>query len=269
MLSRRQVILVLQFVIALLWTPETSEPQTFVFEQGADGYFGFDDTTIFSESDNSGGGTPGVYSGTILNLEFDGSRQHRRALIRCDLSSIPPDWIVEEVNLRLTIQKSGGNFGDIDYGLHRVTAAWGEGTVVGLSEGGFGATAHDGDATWRSRRHNISPWDTPGGDYYSAPSALSPAGRANTMTNWSSPGLVQDVQEWISNPTSNRGWIAISALEGTRHRVKKFYSSESDSDRPRLVVVARAPAQNARHTAYLVILAIIGKLLLRIRSFRN
>lgn len=49
-----------------------AQSQVFTFEQGVSGYMGFDDTTIFSESENAGGGTAGIFSGTILNLDFDG-----------------------------------------------------------------------------------------------------------------------------------------------------------------------------------------------------
>lgn len=236
--------------------PVPSEPETFIFEQGLDGYTGFDDTTIFSESEFSGGATRGIYSGTILNLAFDGSRQHRRALMRADLSSIPTNWIVEEVSLRLTVRASGGNFGDIDYHLHRLNGSWGEGEVVGLSEGGFGAPAMDGDATWLSQRHNQSLWATPGGDFVPLPSATAPAGRMDVSTTWSSPELVDDVQAWVATPSSNDGWIIIGELEGTRQRVKRFYSSESDSNRPHLIIVARAPDQPALNKAEILITTI-------------
>lgn len=171
-----------------------------------------------------------------------GSEQHRRALLRADLSIVPPGWIVEDVSLTLTVQQSGGNFGDIDYTLHRVTDSWGEGSVVGASMGGFGGPAQTGDATWLSRHHNSALWIAQGGDFIATPSATAAAGIAGSVVTWSSAGMIDDVQQWVNVPATNEGWIVISSLEGTRQRVKNFYSAESSESRPAIQIVARPPA---------------------------
>jgi len=248
----------------------SAQPQIFTFEQGVDTYAGFEDTTIFSESDNSGGGTPAIFSGTINNLTFEGDTQDRRALIRVDLTSIPTDWFASTVSLRLSVESSGANFGDIDYSLHRVTRAWGEGTVVGASEGGFGSPADDGDATWAASEHNVAIWTLPGGDFVAEASATAIAGTVGSDIVWTGPGLIEDVQDWIDNPASNHGWIVIGALEGTRQRVKRFYSSEAADFRPVLTVRAsRTPTAlpTQSHPVAAIILACafvaIGALALR------
>lgn len=246
-----------------------AQSQVFEFEQGVDGYTGFDDTTLFSEFEHSGGGTPGIYSGTINQIDFSGNRQHRRALIRADLSSIPTNWIVESVSLTLTVQRSGGNFGDVDYSLYPVMQDWGEGTVVGLSEGGFGNVAEPGDATWLSRFHSTDLWAAPGGDFAVESSATAPAGIADTTVTWTSTKMHNDVQQWINSPASNHGWIIISDEEGTLQRVKRFYSSESADFRPHLQVVAHpapvaVPAQSPQSLTALAA-ALLGLSILIIR----
>ena len=259
-------------ILLLVNTHAVAQSQEFTFEQGVTGYTGFDDTTIFSESENAGGGTPGIFSGTIQNLDFDGNKQHRRALLRADISTIPSNWIVENVSLTFTVQSSGGNFGNIDYTLHRVTDSWGEGSAIGPSGGGFGDTAQTGDATWLSRHHNSALWAVTGGDFVVSLSAVAAAGTAGTVATWTSQGMINDVQQWVSSPASNQGWIIISTIEGTRQRVKKFYSSESTNSRPFLQIVARPPAVSTptvRPGLWFVLIFVIGLLAIKRKTIQN
>jgi len=227
-ISRTTSWLVVLFVL----TPVAALALTVVFEQGLDGYEGIADTSIFSElPDNGGGGTDGIFSGTTLQLG------DRRALIRVDLSEIPPGSTVVAAQLELAVSMSGGNFGDIAYSLHRVTRGWGAGTEVGPVEGGFGAPADTGSATWDAARHGVELWDLMGGDYLPTPSATGVAGPVGTVASWSGPGLVADVQAWVDDPSANFGWILVSGIEGEQQRVKKFHSSEAEAERPRLTVV--------------------------------
>ncbi|MBI1321558.1 MAG: DNRLRE domain-containing protein [Candidatus Hydrogenedens sp.] len=205
-------------------------PGTYIFEDGVDGYAGFADTSIFSENEYSGGASDGIFSGTNAQLNT------RRALIRVDLSSIPAGSVVTSATLSLTVERSGENFGNLPFTLHRVTRAWGEGRVVGRGEGGFGAPADEGDATWIASRHRETTWTSPGGDYAPEASATAASGPAGATDTWSGPGMAADVQAWVDNPNANFGWILISTQEGAKQRVKKFYSSEATRSRPRLVV---------------------------------
>jgi hypothetical protein len=201
-----------------------------VLIQGVGGYAGFEDTSLFSENENSGGGSGGVFAGT------NGQLDTRRALIRADFSMIPEGSTITDVSLQMTVMMSGNNFGNVDFTLHRVLQDWGEGDVVGLSEGGFGATAAPGDATWLSNAHGTSSWTDAGGDFAPNVSATAAAGLAGTTATWGGPSLVADVQGWIENPSSNHGWLILSAIEGEFKRVKKFHSSEALQDRPVLTI---------------------------------
>ncbi len=211
--------------------------ETYRFEQGADGYAGFRDTTLFQDlTSNAGGGIDGIFSGTIRTSFL------RRALISADLSSIPTDAVVTSVRLEMVVERSGGNFGDITYGLHRLQRAWGEGEALIPSDpGGLGAPAAAGDATWGDAFFTQESWTTPGGDFEPAASATADAGQQGATVIWEGSGLTADVQAWVSNPESNFGWIIITPDEGIIQRVKKFSSSEALANRPVLIVETQDP----------------------------
>lgn len=202
-----------------------------VFEQGVEGFEGFEDTTIYEESDNAGGGYDGIFSGAIRTGFL------RRGLIRVDLSSLPAGTVVRGVDLEMTVDMTGGNFGDIEYGLYSVSKEWGEGDAFQEGDtGGQGTEAADGDATWTSNHHNVEMWDMAGGDFAENPSALALAGQVDDLVIWGSQDMVDDVQAWIDNPQANFGWIIVSSIEATSQRVKRFYSSESAISPPRLTL---------------------------------
>jgi hypothetical protein len=219
------------FVLALLLAT-ASLAETYRFEQGTNGYTGFRDTTLFQDlPSNAGGGIDGIFSGTIRTSFL------RRALLSADLSSIPTDAVVLSVRLEMVVERSGGNFGDITYGLHRVQRAWGEGEAVIPDEpGGLGAPAAVGDATWNDARFTQEVWSTAGGDFSSVASATASAGQQGSTVTWESPDLTADVQAWVANPAANFGWAIITPDEGIIQRVKKFFSSEAAVNRPVLVV---------------------------------
>lgn len=219
--------------LSLLWfaCQATHAQRVVVLEEGLNGYSGFEDATLFSETDSSAGGGAGVVSGTIKNNPW-----HRRALVRADLFFIPPGAMVVDASLSMVVVNSGGNFGDFDYRLHRVSKPWGEGTNVPDNAGGQGIPADVGDATWRSNFHDQTEWTVPGGDFAPAPSAVAPAGRTGAVGVWSGANMADDIEAWIDSPSTNFGWILISTIEGTFQRVKLFSSSEATSNRPRLTL---------------------------------
>jgi len=215
---------------------EQPAPNEYIFEEGVNGCDCFEDTSIFSESDNTGGGTDGIFSGTNAQLNT------RRALLKVDLSSIPPGTAITSAELTLSVEMSGGSYPAIPYSLHAVTRTWSEGVVVGGSFGGYGGPSSPGDTTWTEARKGEEAWSSPGGDFAAEASATANAGYAGQTAIWSGPGLTADVQRWIDHPAENHGWIILSGLEGTRQRVKRFRSSESDGARPRLTITVAPTA---------------------------
>ena len=227
----------LSLALATLLVSLVSAAETYRFEQGVDGFTGFRDTTLLEDlPTNAGGGITGIFSGTIRTSFL------RRALIAVDLSSIPTDAVVVSARLEMVVERSGGNFGDVPYGLHRITRAWGEGEAnIPNEPGGLGAPAAVGDATWNDAFFTQESWTTPGGDFVEMATATANAGQQGALVTWEGPGLTADVQAWVANPSGNFGWAIITPEEGILQRVKKFFSAEAEVNRPVLVVEVEDP----------------------------
>ena len=190
------------------------------------------DNSIYSENNNSNGAGP-LFSGRTNTVP---AVVLRRALVAFDLTSIPSGSTVDSVTLSLTQLRSRAATAEI-YGLHRVSAAWGEGTSNGI---GQGAAPTPGDATWNFRQFSTTnplSWTTPGGDF-AATSGIATIGTANNTYTFSSQlGLVADVQNWVNTPASNFGWILMPENETDNRDAREFGSRESAlNQRPTLTV---------------------------------
>lgn len=231
-----------------LWLALAAPAKAVTLQEGAAGYSGTDDTSIYQDyPDNSNGGFPLIFSGATVNST-------RRALIRFNLSALP-EISSPEVSLTLVLERSGLEAGNPDiYTLHRVTTPWGEGAAAteDINIGGIGVPANPGDATWTASRFEDTAWETAGGDYLPEPSASLAIGRwdsivpENNVYTFSSLGLSQDVEFWLQNPEENHGWILIG-VEDVARNARRFYSSEADAPalRPQLTIetnLLHAPA---------------------------
>lgn len=182
------------------------------------------DNTIYSESGAlSNGAAEFVLSGRT-NLSFS-----RRALLAFDVARhVPPGSTIERVTLILHVSQSPPSAWPTPFVLHRVTAAWGEGTSDSGPPGGLGAAASTDDATWTHRLWSTAAWATPGGDFAEARSAVLviPVTDDDFMTWSSTAAMVADVQHWLDEPASAFGWILIGdeTADGTARR---FDSRES------------------------------------------
>src|SRR5262249_52310196 len=159
----------------------------------------------------------------------------------------------------------GGDFtqgytGPIPISLDRILTNWGAGSSgagmgnggsvapgTGGPPGGSGGASHGfpatpGDATWTYALYNTSTWTAPGGDYVTTPSATQSANINPQYVTWSSAGLVSDVQGWVTNPTTNFGWMIVGD-ETTNGTSRLFVSSESPHTayRPALTIVYDVP----------------------------
>jgi hypothetical protein len=207
------------------------------------------DNTIYSE-----GGA--VSNGQFAHL-FAGRttlEPLRRALLKFDVSTIPPGSTVTAVSVRMRCTMSSFiNPTTATFTLRRVTADWGEAASASDPPGGLGAPAVSGDATWTERFFDQGqPWTTAGGDFSGVTSASFTLLAAQACTDAapvtinvsSTPQLVNNVQAWVNSPASNFGWILIgdeTDLEfGTARR---FGSREhtTASSRPQLSVTYTLP----------------------------
>ncbi|MGA0172608.1 MAG: DNRLRE domain-containing protein [Phycisphaerales bacterium] len=180
----------------------------------------------------------------------------RRGLLSFDLAAFidsigGEDIEIHSVSLELSLTQGGGAETAID--LHRVGAAWGEGTSDASGNEGSGAPATPGSATWFNTFFDASFWSNPGGDFAAESSATLTVGE-NGAYGVSSEGMRQDVIAWIENASTNFGWILIGdeTQMGTARRFDSR-NNELPGGRPRLVIdytVVPAPAVPAILAAF-------------------
>lgn len=199
------------------------------------------DTAILgSAKDNTliedAGGLVSNGAGRYLFAGTQGFGLIRRGVIAFDTGSIPAGSTV--TGARLTLYMNMTIFGDVPVSVHRLTADWGEGTSIGgMGEGG-GAPSTPNDATWIHTFYDGSFWSMAGGDFVGAASATTTVGPLpEAFYDWSSQGMIDDVQAWVDNPASNDGWILIG--DETQATTAKRFAARENLDpllRPVLTV---------------------------------
>ncbi|MDX1625542.1 MAG: DNRLRE domain-containing protein [Wenzhouxiangellaceae bacterium] len=134
----------------------------------------------------------------------------RRALLRFDVSAIPPGATITSVELVVEVDRVPPGATAFIGGLHRMLADWGEAGSDAPGPEGGGAPAEPGDATWLHRFHDTVFWSTAGGDFEAVPSGTADFGPGTGTTTFASTaGLVSDVQGWVDAPATNHGWILV------------------------------------------------------------
>ena len=203
------------------------------------------DTSIYFGTAGSSGRSDG--SGDYLWLAVTAEGLGRRALLKFDLSSIPPAAVIRQVTLTLYESRARDEH---DVTVHRLLASWGEG-ASNAGGSGTGVQALAGDATWLHRFFPATFWANPGGDHDPLASAVQRVGLPNTTYSWAAtrpaqgqpvPGLVRDVQAWVDTPSLNHGWMLIGN-EAVEQNAKRFESRNNAVavNRPRLTVVYGPP----------------------------
>jgi hypothetical protein len=152
-------------------------------------------------------------------------------LLAFDLDAIPDGAEILSASLTLRMNKTIA--GAQDMSLHRLLSDWGEGESDASGQEGKGAPAEPGDATWTKSVFPDTPWTAEGGDFAEAASSVLSVGGIGSYT-WT--GLESDIQNWLSAPETNFGWILIGPETSTT--AKRFDSRETSnaSRRPTLTV---------------------------------
>ncbi len=220
------------------------------------------DTSLFENKPDSNLGATSMVSGT--NQKYSRSR----ALFLFDTSSIPTGAVISQVEVLLHVTRQPDpdqhqGPAASDFSLHRLYVSWGEGQGSGLT----GTIATLGSATWNERHFATTSWATPGGmigtDYAAAPSSTTSVGDVGPYLWGSSSTMIEDVQTWINQPSTNFGFILINESEGTLGTGRRFASTEqSDTINPaaQLLVTYSIPEPSA---AALVMLTLIAATLRR------
>jgi len=189
-----------------------------------------DATLIERAPGNSSGGADFFNAGTTQV----GTRN--RALIQFNPSSqIPANATITSATLTLqVVREPACGFAASAFGIYRVLRPWGEGSNVPIdNNGGLGAPAMPGDATWISRFTGTGQdWAAPGGapeiDYSSTLSSAAVIYGVNESPYdfESTFDTVADLQLWLNHPENNFGWMLISQSEDTPFTARRFNSRE-------------------------------------------
>jgi hypothetical protein len=189
----------------------------------------FKDNTLYQSTTGSLSNGQGIF--VFAGRTNETTNFLRRGLVAFNLSSIPSNATVTAASLNLFLVKMGpvapGNIT-----VNKALRDWGEGNSNAGSPGGHGAPAQTNDATWLHNFFNTSFWTTPGGDFLATPSATAFVEEEGRYHVWSGPGLIADVQAWVSNPASNFGW-AIIGNEIDPGSAAKFGTSENSTSPPK------------------------------------
>jgi hypothetical protein len=200
-------------------------------------FYAVKDNTLIENSsgDYSNGAGEGIFCG---RLGSNGQGLKLRLVVAFDISSIPPGSTITAASLRLFLEQGNGGFQT--HNAHRLLANWGEGTSNAF--GGNGAPSTPNDATWIHRYYPNQFWTTAGGQYVSTSSASASVGENSVPVTWAGAGMVNDVQMWVNNPTSNFGWM-VRGNEVNLATAKKFISRNwaTNPDRPQLIVTYTLP----------------------------
>lgn len=204
------------------------------------------DNTIFEEDGSlSNGAGQYIFAGdTAFGFA-------RRALIKFDVAAaVPAGSTVTSAVLSLRLSRTGSL--DQPVSLHRLTATWGEAGSNAVGQEGTGTAAQVGDATWSHRFFSSQNWAALGGDFVATASASTVIGgpclpengqnAACIKYNWSTAGMVLDVQGWLDQPSTNFGWI-LRGNEASSGSAKRFDSRQSPTtaNRPLLRVFYDPP----------------------------
>ena len=142
----------------------------------------------------------------FVGLTLDQLR--RRSVIAFkNLSAIPEGVTVTSVKLHVHVSLEDSDATLID--LSRLTSDWGEGDSDAAGDETEGANSEPDDATWAHRFWDLFTWDNPGGDFSETPSEQLLIDSPGYYTFGSNLSMVADVQEWLTQPETNFGWIMI------------------------------------------------------------
>ncbi len=160
---------------------------------GEDSYISEESTTVNYGAERS------------LRIDSETDKAYRM-LLRFNFTGVPSGAYINDATLDLYLTP-GAKGDDIVYGIHALNTSFDEHEV-----------------TWN--RATISkPWDTPGGDFSSAPYSV---GVIDSQANWKSFVITNLVEGWIRETIANNGMIFVPE-EGADDSLKEFYSSDETS----------------------------------------
>jgi hypothetical protein len=213
-------------------TPKGTPPvgqQIMAFQDGVSpnaSYAGTSDAILANDAEAN------ANLGGAENLEvfFGEGEEHRRSLVRWDLSALPDDAVVAAATVAL-YRYEGGAEDAMQVALYRVTNSWTEGTGWDLwSDPSY---VPDG-ATWALASPGTA-WTTPGGDYDAAVvgQGTLPAGMGN---GWVNLDATAAVRAWVEGDAPNYGLLLRPQSGDYSYHYYHSRNHGVPNLRPRLVV---------------------------------
>ncbi|MBX2827118.1 MAG: HYR domain-containing protein [Flavobacteriaceae bacterium] len=184
------------------------------------------DNSLFEETPGNSNG-----AGQLMYVGQNGVGENHRGVLTFDVAgSVPAGATITGVTLTMTADHPTASNGAHDFNLHRLLEDWGEGasdngTAPGSGGGGFGVPGIAPDATWDDAMLG-TPWASGSGGNFNPASSAGQTVDTNGPYNWTSAGLISDVQDMLDNPGANFGWIIIGN-ETTGGTTKRFGTRES------------------------------------------
>jgi hypothetical protein len=177
-------------------------------------------------------------SGPVLFAGVSGGGLLQRGLLQFDIiGELPTGATITSATLALYLSRESNVSISENIQLHRVEAAWGEGTSVAPMGGGGGGPATAGDATWTHRINPNDAWTTAGGDFSGTVSASQSVLGIGFHSWGSTAQMISDVQDWLDDPGANFGWLLLGN-ESFSQTSKRFDSRENPvvANRPVLTI---------------------------------
>ncbi|MEO5801914.1 MAG: DNRLRE domain-containing protein [Verrucomicrobiota bacterium] len=171
-----------------------------------------------------------------------------RGLFKFNITgNVPANATITSATILLTSAQGNGS---PTHNLHRVLENWGEGNKLGGPDGNgnLGAPAGIDEATWNDRLSGSTAWSNPGaaaGSDFVLPPSGSGAVGGSGPSSFGSVGMANDVQLWLTNPSTNFGWILIIADETVIASARRISSREDPNTNkfPKLVINYTLPGQ--------------------------
>jgi hypothetical protein len=215
------------------------------------------DASIFdTQAGGSANSNYGAGGSQLLQVGYANvSGVYARTLVMFDLSAIPSNATIENVELQFTMGNSGVA-SSYSLNVHKLSQQWTEGATsfctynAACNTQGAVIAGGGADVTWNETSYsgtNANPWTTTGGSFSSTVSATKAAVGNSPASTYSfiSTELRDDVQSWVSNSAVNFGWILKTDFISTSSSMTRFYSREgatesgNTSTAPRLVITYR------------------------------
>ncbi|HMB93964.1 MAG TPA: DNRLRE domain-containing protein [Rhodothermales bacterium] len=195
------------------------------------------DNTLYADAAGAKSNAKGQYM--FAGMTNNGAE--RRAILAFDVAAVVPAGATID-SVRLTLHMSKTIAGTTPVFLHRVLADWGDGTSQASDEEGTGAQSQTDDVTWVHTFWFNEMWQNNGGDFQSPGDDTLDVGNVGFYTWGSTPEMVEIVQQWLDDPTTNYGWL-LRGDESSTATTKRFDTRENsnEANRPRLRVYYALP----------------------------